>query len=170
MLIPLSQGLVAEIDDEDYERVSMLQWHACQNRQGASWYARASLRQWNITHTLVHIWMHQWVMFDFTNLYDHEDRNGLNNKKGNLRFATRRENQGNRRARLNGSSQYKGVTLHPSGGWMARVAGRYLGIFRTEEEAALAYNEGATVAFGTFARLNVLPDIQPTETQLSELL
>ena len=57
------------------------------------------------------------------------------------------------------SSQYKGVTLEKkSGKWIAqiRIDGKrkYLGIFTSEEEAAMAYDLKAEEAHGEFAVLN----------------
>jgi len=55
-------------------------------------------------------------------------------------------------------SQYKGVYVRPGGGWEARIriAGRlkYLGGFRSEMDAAIAYNYYAAHLFGEYAKLN----------------
>ncbi len=92
---------------------------------------------------------------------DHRDRNGLDNRKGNLRVATPSQNGGNRITNRNSSTGFKGVTLrrdciiHP---WRVRimVMGKayIVGNFSTLQEAALAYDVAALERFGEFARLN----------------
>lgn len=87
---------------------------------------------------------------------DHKNGNGLDNRRENLRIATRSQNAANRFKR-GGSSKFKGVCIAGKR-WKAgiRQDGKsyHLGTFDTEEEAALAYNASATIRFGEFARLN----------------
>jgi len=90
----------------------------------------------------------------------------IDNSKGyspdNCRLCTHVENLHNTRSR-GGKSAYKGVTHHPSTGkWTARIAidhnRKYLGLFKTEEEAAIAYNNAATELFGEYAWINKIGD------------
>ena len=90
---------------------------------------------------------------------DHIDRNKLNNHISNLRWATCSENLGNQLSRKGSTSKYKGVYFHKSRGkWMARIKvngkRKYLGRFKYEKEAALAYNKAAKEIYGEFALLN----------------
>lgn len=59
------------------------------------------------------------------------------------------------------TSHYRGVSLSHGKAWRAAIGvnGRdiKLGSFKTQEEAALAYNEAATKHLGDKARLNVIP-------------
>jgi len=92
-------------------------------------------------------------------LIDHINHNGLDNRKANLRLATRAQNSRNRRPVGRGSSKYKGVTYRKSDGvFIADIrAGRkriYLGCFKSETEAAKAYDAGAKKYHGEFASLN----------------
>ena len=90
---------------------------------------------------------------------DHENGNGLDNQRANLRDTTQSQNCANRgKRRTGGTSRFKGVDLLPSGRWRARIkvgrAERSLGTFADEAAAARAYDGAAAEAWGTFARLN----------------
>jgi hypothetical protein len=88
---------------------------------------------------------------------------GLDNQRQNLRLATNQQNCRNIHGGR-GTSAYKGVSAHQmSHRWRARltVDGRetHLGMFDTEEAAALAYDEAARRHFGEFACPN-FPSIE----------
>ena len=91
---------------------------------------------------------------------DHQDGNGLNNQKSNLRFCTQSQNSANREA--NGISKYLGVDCDNrcDKKWRARINVNYkrkcLGYFKTQEEAALEYNKAAIQYHGEFAKLNII--------------
>lgn len=89
-------------------------------------------------------------------LVDHIDGDGLNNQEVNLRKATTSQNLMNKRKQL-GASIFKGVTRNRNK-WKSVIETKgqqsYLGVFDTEEEAALAYNKAARELFGQFAKLN----------------
>lgn len=86
---------------------------------------------------------------------DHIDMDKRNNKISNLREANHKQNQGNIRKKNNSTSIYKGVRFKSDRNkWQARCASKHLGYFKSEQEAALAYNKFAKEYFGDFAKLN----------------
>lgn len=109
---------------------------------------------------------------------DHIDRNPANDRIENLRSATIKENNRNTSSHIDSTSPYLGVSLcikrwkysikkgvkhrkpiHVEK-WIARICvdgkGRQIGLFETQELAALAYNREAVKYFGEFANLNII--------------
>lgn len=89
---------------------------------------------------------------DHRNLVRNDDR------LVNLRPATHGQNTANQRKRSDNASGFKGVSLHSrTGKWQAHVRARgehrYLGLFASAEEAAIAYRVAAAELHGEFARL-----------------
>ena len=87
---------------------------------------------------------------------DHEDGNGLNNTRANLRLATREQNGANRRKHSNNTSGFKGVSWHePSGKWCAKImvngTNTHLGCYTSKEAAYAAYCEAASRYHKEFA-------------------
>jgi len=87
---------------------------------------------------------------------DHINRNGLDNRRCNLRLATRSQNCANKPAYRTNRSGYKGVRWSSRAQkWIAyiRVRGqhKYLGRHTTPEAAHQAYLAAAIEAFGEFA-------------------
>lgn len=90
---------------------------------------------------------------------DHQDGNGLNNVRSNLRVATKSQNQANRRVSSLSGSGYKGVYFRKSTGRYTVYikcgdTTRHIGVFNTVEEAAYIYDQWALQIYGEFARTN----------------
>lgn len=144
-------GLVAQVDDADYERVAQHTWWPKKDYATGNFYAYTQIDR----HT---IYLHRLIL-RVENDVDHKDGNGLNCQKYNLRPATQGQNQGNEKLSRNNSSGYKGVhwmdRLNP---WRAQIKvnrrNQHLGFFATPEEAARAYDQAAREHFGEYARLN----------------
>ena len=150
--IQLTQGMVALVDDEDYERLSQYKWSAV--KQGGTYYAIRSSKD------RVTIRMHREVLglTDRKIFCDHINHNGVDNQKHNLRTCTATQNQHNQISRT-GVSKYKGVSVNgKSKKWLARIGIDYmrivLGYYNSEEEAAMAYDAKARELYGEFACCN----------------
>jgi hypothetical protein len=90
---------------------------------------------------------------------DHINRNRLDNRRSNLRFATDGEQARNCSRNKRNTSGYKGVCFESARRrWKAAVAfeGRsyHVGLFDTPQEAAFAYDFAATALHGEFAATN----------------
>lgn len=95
-------------------------------------------------------------------LVDHKNGNGLDNRKENIRHCTHGQNCANVVKKLSqSSSKYKGV-VYVAGKvspWRARITFKgkviYLGSYREEKDAGVAYNRAALHYFKDFAKINV---------------
>ena len=147
--VPLTKGLFATIDYSDFHLVRGSLWYADTTYDvcyAASRFGKIILK------------MHMFIMCK--KKIDHQDGNGLNNRRHNLRVASQSQNMMNRRiSKSNNTSGFKGIYLHKhSGLWHARIHLNYksksLGYYHEPEEAARAYDAAAREYFGEFARLN----------------
>lgn len=156
--IPLTQGKVALVDDADYDYLMQWKWNA--GRVNKAWYAQRRLPGPK-KGKQKYIRMHVQLMNPPAGLtVDHEDGDGLNNQRYNLRIATRGQNNQAFRRKAEGKlSKYRGVSRYKgSQKWFGQVEfngkGYNVGTFDTEEEAAIARDRKALELFGRFAHLN----------------
>lgn len=152
--IPLTHGVVALVDDEDYERVMAAgKWQAYPSGETA--YAKRGVRRPDGVWRLLSL---HTFLTGYT-LTDHHNGNGLDNRRANLRPATHGQNCANRALQRNNTSGFKGVNWHShSRKWKAQIRAngtkRHLGVFGTPEEAARAYDDAARELHGEFAAVN----------------
>jgi hypothetical protein len=154
--IPLTQGKVALVDDVDYERLSVYRWYALRQKDRGVFYAgRTAKRGEKVT------FLHRVIMDapDGTDV-DHQNGDGLDCQRHNLRLATDTQNQANRKP--NKGRQLKGISANGRK-FIAQIRIHgcqiYLGTFSTPEEAARAYDVKARQTWGEFARLNFPEDV-----------
>ena len=147
--IPLTKGKFTIIDKEDFERVNRWKW---QITTGYATKSASEVNPYRAMHRLI-------LNCSINQEVDHINGNRLDNRKINLRLATRRQNCMNRPKQKNNTSGYKGVFWQPQlNRWWARIKidGEYLSLktYKTKEEAAVAYDKAAFKNYGEFAHLN----------------
>lgn len=153
--IPLTKGYSALVDDSDYDMLIEYKWRAKTDTKKKVVYA--------VTGKSVK--MHRMLLkiTDAKIQVDHKDRNGLNNRRENLRVCSNSQNQTNKRKKSGKfSSRFKGVHWDKYlNRWKAGLVHNekkyHLGVYADEIEAALAYDTAARYHFGEFACCNFPP-------------
>lgn len=158
--ITLTQNKQAVVDDADYEWLNQWKWYY-HSTGYAMRMEHTPMVKGKRTSKLVR--MHRQIMeFPDGKEVDHEDLNGLNNQRSNLRIASHQQNMFNRRKQSNNKSGFIGVSWSKvMNKWYACIdlghrKSKSLGFYDTPKEAALAYNIAAKELRGEFARLNEL--------------
>lgn len=153
--IKLTQGKFAQVDNSDYPWLNTWKWYA--QKDYNTFYA---LRTIYTEGKKKVISMHRLIMDTPDNmLCDHQDRNGLNCQRHNMRNATPSQNSRNTTSRLNATSKYLGVSwVKSKRKWIAQIKlnhrSIHIGAFLIEKDAAIAYDKAALEHFGEFANLN----------------
>lgn len=159
--ILLTQGKIALVDDEDFDRVNQYKWYAQKHPANGRWYAR---RNESIAGTRTSLQMHRVIMgleYGDPRQVDHKDReNTLDNRRQNLRV-TLGQNPQNQGLHKDNTSGFKGVTWSKHAKrWQSQIRANdkeiFLGRFPADapELAAMAYDEAALSRFGEFAVTN----------------
>jgi hypothetical protein len=151
--IPLTQGKVALVDDEDFERINQHKWYL--RKFKGRLYAERDTRP-----KRQKIKMHREVLrlkYGEDKIIDHRNHNGLDNRRCNLRICTNAENTHNQRAQTRQkTSKYKGVHWNKKDHrWHAQIKYNnkiyHLGTFIYEVDAAKIYDRRAIELFGDYA-------------------
>lgn len=146
--IPLTQGKYALVDDDMFDYLSQWKWYTHKNKNV---YYAEKRRSYAMHRLIMNAKKGQPV--------DHKNRNGLDNQKDNLRFATISQNAQNQKLQRGCSSRYKGVNWHKRDKkWQSRIKINnktiHLGYHHNEIVAAWVYDQMAKNLFKEFARLN----------------
>lgn len=164
--IKLTKGKYAIVDDADFGWLSQFKWHYSKTGNRDTGYARAKIK---IKGKIKLMYMHRLIMNANNNKQvDHKNRRKLDNRRNNLRFCSASENCRNKKSV--GVSKYLGVYKKVCRKmnkmkevviyiyWVARIRINenciFLGQFKKEKDAAIAYNKSALVHYGEFANLN----------------
>jgi hypothetical protein len=132
--IGLTQGMVALVDDGDYEWLNQWKWYA--GKLGNGYYASRHNGQ---PVVLMHRQILGLVPGD-GKIADHENRDSLDNRRKNLRVVSKSKNCLNHNGHIDNTSGHTGVSWHkPRKKWQAyiRVNGKtvYLGVYKKIEDA-----------------------------------
>lgn len=150
--VPLTRGFVTRISACDFDKVKEFKWQAA--FAGDKPYARHAMSDGKT------MYMHRLIMglgAGRKPVVDHINGDTLDNSRANLRVCTQSVNLQNRHSSKPSASPYRGV-FACCGKWMARLClnheSFYLGLFRCQEDAALAYDAAAKRLIGRGAYLN----------------
>lgn len=152
--VTLTKGHTAVIDAADADFVGIFNWWA-QEMPHAVYAARTTPRG----EGKKKIFLHRYLMRPPEGMdVDHIDGDGMNNRRSNLRVATRHENACNQKIRAANTSGFKGVSFEKfTGRWAASICSnnkyKRIGRFDTVDEAGAAYAEWSRSLHGRFGRI-----------------
>lgn len=154
--IPLTQGQIALVDEEDYEWLSQYNWLAS-SKKGKTCYAGR-----HIFSKGPFEWMHRKLLgltYGDGKIVDHINRNGLDNRRCNIRIANKSLNSINRPLQRNNTSGYRGIYWDKKRNlWEVQIKTKgirkHLGRFADIKAAALAFDKEALRQRGEMAVLN----------------
>lgn len=161
-IIPLTRGLSALVDDEDFQELSKHKWYAKSMRTGKFYACRDA---WP-NGKRVHIQMHREILgLGKGEQADHRNGNGLDNQRRNIRKCIASQNYANRDRKQNTTSRFRGVSwFKRDSRWVTHISKFHktynLGYYDSEIDAAIAYNRKAEEFFGEFARLNEITEVE----------
>jgi hypothetical protein len=176
-IVPLNHGVNAYVDVADLPAVAGHLWHCHKPKGSRTSYAEARIGG-------VKVRLHRHLMFhgsqdDTAKDVDHVDGDGLNNRRSNLRVASRAENIRNTTITKANKSGYIGVGWHRASRlWRARGSNSdVIGYYHTAKDAARARDMWVRQHHGEYATYNFPPPgcrsaitgkIRPTEFVVGE--
>ena len=152
VIIKCTNGNLFKISEEDLETVRQYQWWV--DTKG---YVKTKVRNRGVLLSRLLLGVDDDGRSVFV---DHISGDTLDNRRSNLRVCTQEQNARNRRLNSNNKTGFKGVSLNSKlKKFRADIrAGNgktiYLGMYKTAEEAADAYDMAASFYHGNFARTN----------------
>lgn len=152
--IQLTQGQFALVDESDYEPLSVHKW--CAAKSGDIYYAMRTILVMGKCKT---IFMHRAICPPTEGMIvDHINRNGLDNRRQNLRICTVAQNGWNKIGKKNSATGIKGVNwIAKRKRWQVQVQSngvkRPLRRFLKLEDAIAHHKAESVLVHGEFARI-----------------
>lgn len=140
---------VAFVSPEDYEKVNKYKWNVFAMKKGKQIYAKGYVNGRSIK-------MHQLIMGEPPNkklVIDHENNNGLDNRRSNLRFVSFSANAQNKHKKKGTKNKFIGVQK-VNGRFRVVQGGKCLGTFDDEMEAVKHYDKYVTIKYNGVGRTN----------------
>jgi hypothetical protein len=144
-------NLYAIVSDEDYQYLNQFKWSFTNG------YAR------RVSKKKTYL-MHREIMNPQNGfVVDHINHDKLDNRRVNLRVCTQQKNTANR-IKINGcTSKYKGVSWNKKNkNWNSEIMYNnkaiWLGCFKNEHDAGIAYNKKAIEIYGEYAYINKIQE------------
>lgn len=169
----MAQPKYAKVDPADYKRLRGYEWLA--KKSNKSFYARGCVED-SKTAKMKATYLHQKILQVPQGLVvDHINHDGMDDRRANLRAATRAQNIRNRKKFAKSSgSKYKGIYFRKkTRKWEATITFErkkiFLGYFRDEIDAAKAYDRAARKYHGEFASLNFPESGEDSECRIANV-
>lgn len=154
----LKHGHILVIDEIDSDLLDLYRW--CPRKDGKTYYARTNLyKDGKRTGIDIHRFIMSRVLgrsLTKKDIVDHINRCGLDNRRSNLRLATKSQNLINGGNYINNSSGCRGVSWDKRANkWGVKIRrdGKLinLGFFSDIADARICYNDAVNKYFGEFA-------------------
>ena len=137
--LSIGRGMFTLVDACDLPKLAPYRWEPKRRHIGRKYYVGT-----RTTPNHRFMLMHRFIMGVHhldprTVEIDHKNRDGLDNRRRNLRRCSHKQNCLNQGIRSKNSSGYPGVTFHKkTGQWTSKYRGKFVGNFLTAEDAYLA--------------------------------
>lgn len=155
--IELQNGMKAIVDDEDFERVNQFIWTCFEKRLKTGISVARFDKKTRVT--LSYFILNQEIKRGKGVVF--KNKNRLDHRKSNLMIRSFKETLHMSKSSRGSSSKYKGVGWHKrTKKWRAVINVErkviHLGLFESEDEAALAYNKASLKYFGIHSYQNII--------------